>query len=401
MNSRIIARKLLESFSPPRFVNPDHRDRLRRQLAAVTHETTAARAAASPPARRAGARVRLALAVAAAAVLAVIALLAFMPPHNLFARALEAASHFSMVHYRLTRRAIPNQWGVVFDPRQPLAANDEVWVHLSATGAPAEVRYESGLQVGDRFVRLIRAGEILTYKPAVRWAWRTSGGPAPFLRIGPMSILAKARSLDRSAYTVRREDGTIVAVATVAKSSQPAGRAPIRLTEMRTRRTFVFDAKTGLLRRARIEGLWRGGWLTLALIDRIQYQELDPALFRIDLPADVVWSKPSPEPAPRIAFGPPEDITRRFLRAWVAEDATTLRALGGGTPYDELLSPRRTGSPAPVAVVSVGASERDPDGIYPGVWVPYAVRFPDGRVKRHRLALKQRPDGAWFVDGGV
>jgi len=334
--------------------------------------------------------------------IAVVGVLVLMPPKNLFARALEAASRYPVVHYHLTRRALPNQWGVVFDPRQPLSANDEVWVHLGEGGEPSELRYESGLTVGDRFVRLIRDGQILTYKPSVRWAWKTAGEAAPFLRIGPISVLTTARSLDRSAYTVRRGDGVIVAVAVVERRHKPAGTVPIRLDELKTRETFVFDAATKLLRRARIEGFWGGGWITLALIDRIEYLDFDPEVFHLDLAADVIWSDPTAaEPGPVVGSGSPQETARAFLEAWVKQDAATLRSLGGGTPYDRLLSPERTGSPSPVQVVSVGAPEHDPDGIYPGVWVPYAVRFSDGRVRRHRLALKRGSQGAWFVDGGV
>jgi len=190
-----------------------------------------------------------------------------------------------VVHYRLTRRAIPNSWGVVFDPRQPLTTGDEVWVHLGQGGHPMEVRYDSGLTSGDRFVRLIRNGEILTYKPAVRWAWKTAGGPKPFLRIGPLSVLAGGRDLDRSAYAVHTGKDTTVAIATLKARKRPAGAIPIQLDELTTRRTFVFDNATGLLRRARIEGKWRGGWITLALIDRIEYPDFDPTVFRLDLGA--------------------------------------------------------------------------------------------------------------------
>ena len=35
-------------------------------------------------------------------------------------------------------------------------------------------------------------------------------------------------------------------------------------------------------------------------------------------------------------------------------------------------------------------------------FVPYEIRFPNGEVKKHNLALRKDPrTGRWLVDGGI
>ncbi|NOZ77624.1 MAG: hypothetical protein GXP48_00315 [Acidobacteria bacterium] len=400
MKPKDTARHVLETFSPPHFANPEHREKLHGQLAIRAAQASMRTTPGPTPRSPWRPRLRLAAAVTGAAVIALAAFLALAPPENLFARALKQAARYPVVHYRLMTRAMANTWGIVFDPRQPLTANAEVWIHLGKDGAPQAVRYDSGLTTGDRFERLIRDGEIVTYKPAVRWAWKMRGDPTPFLRLGPLSILTTARALDRKQYAVHHGNGELTAVAVIPPTARPAGRVPVRLNELKTRDTFVFDAHSGLLRRVTIEGFWQHRWITLAKISNIQYLDFDPAVFRLALAPDTVWSAgqtASSQPNGET----PEETAKTFLHAWISQDKATLRALGGGTPYDALLDPARTGSPAPVAVVSVGSAEHDPDGIYPGVWIPYAVRFPNGNVRHGRLALKQNSRGSWFVNGGV
>jgi hypothetical protein len=53
-----------------------------------------------------------------------------------------------------------------------------------------------------------------------------------------------------------------------------------------------------------------------------------------------------------------------------------------------------------IEVIRVGNSHARPHA-YEGRFVPYKVRFPDGKVLKRELAMKADAGGKWLVDGGL
>jgi hypothetical protein len=412
MSKKKLAEDLMKSVSPPDFANQEHMTVLRERLlnqSAGGSEDARGEGFIMKVFKKAGEN-RFAMGSAvglATAVAVVLVVLTLSSPGEVFARAMDAMSEFPVVHYQLHKRAIPNSWGPVVDPRNPILANDEVWAHRDDQGRVLAVRYESGLVTGDRFIRLISDGTVLTCKPAINWAERRTGQPEEWLQVGLVSILQHAADLDEEKLTIEEADDQVVARAEV-KAVTSTGNSPVptHLSAFDTRQTFVFDADSGLLRSLLIEGDWEGEYIPLVRIENVEYLDYDPELFRLDLPEDVLWSDGSLEngarPAGQEKAALPEEAARAFFEAWIAEDYQTMELYCSGFPYPALLKQARSVGLAPVALVLLGEAHRDRESTYPGLYVPYELLMEDGQVKKHRIALKPFDDeSGWYVDGGI
>jgi len=164
-------------------------------------------------------------------------------------------------------------------------------------------------------------------------------------------------------------------------------------------RTYTFDAQTSLL-----EGLDiyintdQNDVLVFELTD-IEYNiDIDPALFELRLPANIIWfTEPEilPDNEKYLKMTPKEAATAffqacanqnwdEFLKFWnmSAADANIKAYLGG------------------LEVISIG--EPFKSGLYPGWFVPYEIKMRNGEIKKHNLAI--RNDNAaqrYIVDGGI
>jgi hypothetical protein len=119
--------------------------------------------------------------------------------------------------------------------------------------------------------------------------------------------------------------------------------------------------------------------------------------FRIDLPADVRWGGVTDAPADIAALGPREVTVRLFEAASKGDRPMLEQLCPSPATVDFLLDVTHR----PSELLFVGEPFRSGD--YPGVYVPYRVRFgPDGRVKEHNLALRDdNPMQRWVYDGGI
>lgn len=202
--------------------------------------------------------------------------------------------------------------------------------------------------------------------------------------------------------TVRGADGRAKTVVTVWVKAQGDFRnAWLRnrsIVEADTRRVYRFDAETHML-----EGLevWvrDAGREVLVLATRAitSNAAIDPSLFALDLPADVIWSRP-PEPVRdvRLRNLTPRQVAEAFFSALAARR------------YDEALEfwPKQSFSDSMkevyggITVLSVGEPFRS--GTYAGWFVPYSIRLASGRVKSWNVAVRNdNPYGRWQVDGGI
>lgn len=412
MREKKLAEDLLKNVRPPGFENRKHMQVLREQL---RNQSTGGREEARMEGLmmrvfRKARENRFALGSAVglvSAVAVVLMVLTLSSPTEVFARAMDAMSKYPVVHYQLHKRAIPNSWGPIVDPRNPILANDEVWVHRDDDGRVLAVRYESGLILGDQFTWLISNGTVLAYKPAVNWAERRSGEPEDWLQVGLVSILQNAVDLDKDQLTLVEQGNEIVATAEVG-AVKPAGDAivPTYLSAFDTRQTYVFDAAGGLLRSLLIEGDWQGEYLPLVRIENVEYLQYDPRVFKLELPEDVLWSDNSivddaQQPRSNRA-ATAEGSARVFFESWIAEDYQTMGLYCSGFPYPALLKRAWEDGQAPVKLLFLGEASRDLESTYSGLYVPYELLMTNGQVKKHKIALKPFDDNSgWYVDGGI
>jgi hypothetical protein len=165
-----------------------------------------------------------------------------------------------------------------------------------------------------------------------------------------------------------------------------------------TRRVYRFDAES-----ERLEGVeiyvQAAGVATLVFeLTEIAYNpSIDPAQFRLELPANVTWHRemqalPNNE---KYASMTAEQAARVFFESCSKRDWTEVEKFCTALS-DEKIRAYLGG----LELVNIGQSFGSQG--YPGRFVPYEIKLSDGNVKKHNLALKKdKGTGRWFVDGGI
>ena len=119
--------------------------------------------------------------------------------------------------------------------------------------------------------------------------------------------------------------------------------------------------------------------------------------FRLDLPADVRWGGVTDVALDVAALGPREVAVRLFEAALKGDRRMLEQLCPSPATVDFLLD----ASTRPSELLFIGEPFRSGD--YPGVYVPYKVRYgARGLVKEHNLALRDdNPMKRWVYDGGI
>jgi len=165
------------------------------------------------------------------------------------------------------------------------------------------------------------------------------------------------------------------------------------------RRVYTFDAETH-----RLEGLLvyvhDGEEDVLVFeITEIEYDvDLDPELFSLTLPEDVVWFE---EPKTlsdneRYQNMSAEEAARAFFQACADEDWDEMLKFYGMSA----VTPKTKKWLGGLEIVSIGRSFKS--GRYPGKFVPYEIKFKTGKTKKFNLAVRNDNRAKrWVVDGGL
>ena len=129
----------------------------------------------------------------------------------------------------------------------------------------------------------------------------------------------------------------------------------------------------------------------------IRYDEpLAPALFALTLPQDVIWAV-SPEQMPVTGALPANarEAAQAFLEGMASRDWDRVLSVYPSTSID----PRLMRGGGGLQVISLG--EPYQSGLYAGWFVPYTIKFPNGRVKQWNLAVRNDNSAhRWVFDGG-
>ena len=125
---------------------------------------------------------------------------------------------------------------------------------------------------------------------------------------------------------------------------------------------------------------------------------IDDAVFELQLPESVRWGGVPEAPVALLELGPRE-VALRFFDAALDGDREQLELFcGSPSMVDWLLDEKRR----PTEILYIG--EPFHAGDYPGVYVPYKVRFGTGwfSLKEFNLALRNDNDQhRWVFDGGI
>ena len=171
------------------------------------------------------------------------------------------------------------------------------------------------------------------------------------------------------------------------------------ITDSNHRRVYYFDAETNLLKSFEIYVITEDSEVKIFETTNIEYNPLiDDSIFTLELSNDVVWDK-EPEILPdneKYENMTPREAAITFFNACAQEN------------WDEYLKfksqshvPQRTmDALGGIEVISIG--EPFQSGSYSGWFIPYEIKFRNGYVRKHNLALrKDNPANRWQVDGGL
>lgn len=164
------------------------------------------------------------------------------------------------------------------------------------------------------------------------------------------------------------------------------------------RRTYHFDRKSGRLVGLEIHLREKEGEALIFEITEIEYnQPIDPKVFTLELPDDVVFAE-DPTVLPdneKYARMTPQEAARAFFEACAQEDWDEFRKFSG-LPASDRIKQYLGG----LEVVSLGEPFQSKG--YGGWFVPYEIKLKSGDVHKHNLALrKDNPAKRFMFDGGL
>ncbi|MBN1491983.1 MAG: zf-HC2 domain-containing protein [Phycisphaerae bacterium] len=165
------------------------------------------------------------------------------------------------------------------------------------------------------------------------------------------------------------------------------------------RRVYRFDAATQLLEDLEVFVKTDAGEVMVLETLEIDYNPaLDPGLFTLELPDNVVWHEEAGVLADndRYAAMGPGEVARAFFEACGAGNWDEVLKFFPVSEVDERVRSYLGG----LKIVSLG--EPFKSGRYPGWFVPYEIRLQNGEVHKHNLAVRNdNPAGRYVIDGGI
>lgn len=164
-----------------------------------------------------------------------------------------------------------------------------------------------------------------------------------------------------------------------------------------TRRVYRFDAQSELLESVQIYLARPSGELQIFDLSKIDYnQPIDPGVWQLALPADVSWVQ-EPQKLPdnqKYSSMTAAQAARAFFEGCGRKDWEEVGKFI--SPVNQQVKDYLGG----VEIVNLGEPFNSKN--YPGQFVPYEIKLPDGSVKKFNLAIrKDNPAGRWQVDGGI
>ena len=345
--------------------------------------------------------------VAATMLIALTGLLLTRPDNTLsaaevLAQGAEAVGEVSSIHIRARMRTYPADNFSQIDPK-----TDPVPIQLwKEFGEQAKWRIEKPGRVvvmdGTSTVMHIKSGQAVKL-PSSESAFDTDW----FHRLAAVqssvtdelrSALAKGWSLtlthDKDKSGVPKSTVVVEARTELEDGDYLKNRF---LGSSDNRRVYHFDQRSGQLDGFEIYLDQADGDVLVFEVTEINYnQPIEPSLFSLDLPEDVVFAE-QPTESPeneKDAQTTPEESARAFFEACAEEDWDACGKFG--LPVTDKLKKFLGG----LEIVKIGEPFQSKQ--YAGWFVPYEIKLNSGQVRKHNLALRNdNPAKRFVVDGGI
>ena len=175
------------------------------------------------------------------------------------------------------------------------------------------------------------------------------------------------------------------------------------ILDNKTRQMYVFNKADGRLIQMKIDAYVHGIPRTVIKLDSIDY---DATIVEADMlvPENMEWIDMTAEGRAAMADSLPWDefsnisaeaAVEKMFRALNTSDMARLRVILSNSSIPNILEKYRGCS-----AISIGTSFKS--GTYNGVFVPCKIRMPDGKTRKHPIALKKDAMyNSWVVDGGM
>jgi hypothetical protein len=273
----------------------------------------------------------------------------------------------------------------------------EAWVEWPAgPGEPGRARIDKV----DRIYSFDGSGTTF-YHPKRNEAYRGRGRGVELDLFWPAAWVRYLRNIpdDEVEVVEHDENGGRGRLLLRQNGAPVAGLEPSFLGDFDREIEVEWDTDTHLLTGLKRWVYHEGQRVLFSEIESIEYVEsVDDSVFALDLPEDVRWGGVKSASADLIALGPRE-VARRLFEAAAEGDRETLELYcGSPSMVDWLLDDAHR----PTEILFIGEPFGG-GGRYPGVYVPYRVRFGrDAAVKEFNLALRNdNEQRRWVYDGGI
>jgi len=164
-------------------------------------------------------------------------------------------------------------------------------------------------------------------------------------------------------------------------------------------RIYTFDAETKLLETLEVYVHTAGEDVLVLQITDIEYNlDIDPALFALEIPEDVIWYGEPKELADNEKYEQmgPKEMAEAFFQACADENWDELLNFWPASEVDQRFKDYLGG----IEIISIG--EPFKSGRYAGWFVPYEIKFKNGQTKKMNLAVRNdNPAQRYVVDGGI
>lgn len=160
---------------------------------------------------------------------------------------------------------------------------------------------------------------------------------------------------------------------------------------------YRFDAESKRLKELYVFVNINGGKIEVLEITDFRYDEpLPSSLFTLSLPADVNWLQtPAEMKASSTSFIGPRDVAEFFFKSLASKDWSAMQQVVPQSVIQDSVKEFYGG----LQILSI--DEPVQSGLYPGYFVPYNIRLPNGKKRSSRLAVRNdNPEHRWYVDGG-
>ncbi len=327
---------------------------------------------------------------------------------QILAQAIEAMPELFSVHIEAQMRTLPADNFMHIDPDRDFVPI-KMWKNIDENGI-----LKWRIQKPYRYA-VMNDGRKTTM--VIRDSYAVSGGCRDFgcfdlrwlgqlLKIDKLLEyeLQNARQFSDKEYYIRRElvngkDMTILEVESFTDVAEDDYLRNKFIQDSDNLRVYYFDAETKLLENLEIYVHLEDKDVMIFEITNIEFNtEIDPKLFELDLPENIVWDKPIEKLPDNKKYQQmsPKEVAITFFQACADEDWDEYLKFNSQSHVSEMIKNYLGG----IEIISIG--EPFKSGNYGGWFIPYEIKLKSGYIKKHNLAIRNDNRAKrWQVDGGI